>query len=123
MIPLIAIQINCLKLSVTTKLASPYEKPYALAMTLELSQETQALLERALASGQFSSADHVIQYALGKAVVEEELPETEAFVARVKTALAASKKAVAEGRVVEVPKGTLADLMAERHKERLKNNQ
>jgi Arc/MetJ-type ribon-helix-helix transcriptional regulator len=90
-------------------------------MTLELSQETQALLERALASGQFSSADHVIQYALGKAVVEGEIPETEIFVTRVEIALAASKEAVAEGKVVEVPKGTLADLMVERHKERLKS--
>ena len=68
-------------------------------MTLNISKETEALLEKALASGHFDSAEHAIQYALGRTLTEEALAEDEAFGARVKAALIRSEKAKEEGRV------------------------
>lgn len=67
-------------------------------MTIELSKETKDMLERALASGNFDSADHLIQYSLGRTLTEQNIFEDEAFAKRVKVALARSQEAKEEGR-------------------------
>ncbi len=68
-------------------------------MTIELSKETKDMLERALASGNFDSADHLIQYSLSRTLTEQDIFEDEAFVKRVKVALARSQAAKEEGRI------------------------
>ena len=68
-------------------------------MTIELSKETQDLLERALASGNFDSAEHLIQYSLSRTLTEQNIFEDETFTKRVKVALARSQKAQEEGRI------------------------
>ena len=68
-------------------------------MTIELSKETQDLLQRALASGNFESAEHLIQYALSRTLTEQDILEDKTFVKRVKAALVRSQKAKEEGRI------------------------
>ena len=68
-------------------------------MTIELSKETKDMLEKALASGNFDSADHLIQYSLSRTLTEQDIFEDDAFAKRVKAALARSRKAKEEGRI------------------------
>ena len=90
-------------------------------MTIELSKETVALLEEVLASGDFDSAEHVIQHALGRTLTERNILEDEAFVKRAKAALARSKADVEAGRVQffgESDHGELYEGIKRRAKER-----
>ena len=68
-------------------------------MTIELSKETKSLLEKALASGNFDSTDHLLQYSLSRTLTEQDILEDETFAKRVKVALARSQKAEEEGRI------------------------
>lgn len=68
-------------------------------MTIEISKETESLIEKALASGNFDSAEHVIQYALGRTLTDPDIFEDEAFVRRAKAALARSKDDIDNGQV------------------------
>ena len=83
-------------------------------MTLDISKETAELISEVMAKSKFSSADDLLQYVLAQKLAEEALFEDEAFIKRVRAALARSQKAVAEGRVYEIPKGKLADVIRER---------
>ena len=88
-------------------------------MTIELSDDTKDLIERAMAKGGFESAEHVIQYSLGRTLTEADLLEDEAFAARAKAALKRSEEDIKAGRVYKIPHGELADLIAERNKSRV----
>ena len=87
-------------------------------MTLDISKETAELIDEVMAKSKFSSADDLLQYVLARKLIEEAPLEDEAFVKRVRAALARSQKAMAEGRVYKIPKGKLADVTKKRAKER-----
>ena len=95
-------------------------------MIIELSEETQSLIERALASGNFESAEHLIRYSLSRTLTEQEVFEDEAFIERVKAALARSQKAKEEGRIRTVTSENHHELYEEiiqRGEERHKTSQ
>ena len=89
-------------------------------MTIELSEETKDLIEKALASGNFESAEHLIQYSLGRTLTEQDIFEDEAFAKRAKAGLARAEEDIEAGRVYAVPRGELADFIAKRNEDRIK---
>jgi len=89
-------------------------------MTIELSADTQSLMEQVLASGRFESAEHLLQYSLGRTLTEDDILEDEGFIKRMKASLARAEEDIKEGRVYKVPHGELADFLAERNKDRIK---
>ena len=89
-------------------------------MTIKFSKEIEGLIEKALASGNFESAEHVIRYSLGRTLTEQDIFEDEAFAKRVKAGLARAEEDIKAGRVYSVPHGQLADFIAERNQDRIK---
>lgn len=75
-------------------------------MTIELSKETQALIEKALTSGHFQSAEAVIQYALRSTLAEPELDD-EAYADYLRGLLMESQNDKETGRVYAVAHGEL----------------
>ena len=91
-------------------------------MTIELSKETENLIKKALASGNFESAEHVIQYSLGRTLTEQDIFEDEAFIERIEVGLARAQEDIEAGRIYAVPHGELADFITERNKGRIKTS-
>lgn len=76
-------------------------------MTIELSKETKSLIERALASGQFDSAEHVVQYALHSTLSERNLQHDEVYSEYLRGLLAEAQIDKEAGRVYSIPHGNL----------------
>lgn len=76
-------------------------------MTVELSEETESLIEKALASGQFSSAEHAIQYALHSVLSEQEMLEDRAYNDYLRGLLAEAQTDKEAGRIYAIPHGGL----------------
>lgn len=91
-------------------------------MTIDLSKETERLIRKALASGNFESAEHAIQYSLGRTLTEQDVFEDEAFAERAKAGLARAQEDIEAGRIYTVPRGELADFIAERNEDRIKTS-
>lgn len=79
-------------------------------MTILLTPEQEAQLKRLIEVGLYESAEDFVDTSLTSAYVQ-----TEAFDELAREKLAASQKAVAEGRVVSVSHGQLAELIAKRN--------
>ncbi len=89
-------------------------------MTIELTKEQEALLEKVIASGQFTSAEAFIEHALIAAHAE-----TEVFAKFARAKLAEAQDDIDNGKVRSYTKDThheLFDDIAKRGKERLKAN-
>ena len=91
-------------------------------MTIKLSEDTQSLMEKVLASGRFESAEHFLQYSLGRTLTEEDILEDEDFIKRMKASLARAEEDIKKGRVYNVPYGELADFIAKRNEYRVKSD-
>ena len=87
-------------------------------MTIELSKETESLIEKALASGQFSSAEHVVQYALHSTLSEQDLQHDEAYNEYLRGLLAEAQADKEAGRVYTVAHGELQAEIKRRRKTR-----
>jgi Arc/MetJ-type ribon-helix-helix transcriptional regulator len=68
-------------------------------MTISLTKEQEAHLQKLVETGKFNSAEHFVSYSLRTAEAEDELFANETFVRRVKTALQEAQDDVAHGRV------------------------
>lgn len=79
-------------------------------MTILLTPEQEAQLKRLIEVGLYESPEDFVDTSLTSAYVQ-----TEAFDELAREKLAASQEAVAEGRVVTVPYGQLAKLIAKRN--------
>ncbi len=79
-------------------------------MTILLTPEQEAQLKRLIEVGLYESPEDFVDTSLTSAYVQ-----TEAFNELAREKLAASQEAVAEGRVVTVPHGQLAKLIAKRN--------
>ena len=75
-------------------------------MTIELSKETESLIEKALASGQFSSAEHVVRYAL-HSTLSEQMQHDETYNEYLRGLLAEAQADKEAGRVYTIPHGEL----------------
>lgn len=87
-------------------------------MTIEISKETEALLQKVMSSGGFDNAEQLLQYSLTRTLSEQDILEDDVFVSRVKASLGRAETAIKEGRVHSIPHGKLADTIAERNKDR-----
>ncbi len=95
-------------------------------MTISLTKEQEAHLNRLVKEGKFNSAEHFVNYSLHVADVEDTFFEDEIFVKRVKAALAEAQDDIDNGRVHSFSKEdhqTLIDEVHQRGIERLKNGQ
>jgi Arc/MetJ-type ribon-helix-helix transcriptional regulator len=68
-------------------------------MTLSLSKDQEAHLQKLVTMGKFDSAEHFVSYALRVAEVEDELFANEAFIKRARTALQEAQDDIANGRI------------------------
>lgn len=84
-------------------------------MTIELTREQEALLEKVLTSGQFESAEDFITYSLTTALVENET-----FNDQVRAMLEEAQANKAAGRVVSIPEGELVNELNRRREARRK---
>ena len=92
-------------------------------MTISLTKEQEAHLQKLVETGKFNSAEHFVSYALHTAETEDELFADETFVKRVKTALQEARDDVVHGRVRTYNKSNqqeLFDDIQRRGMERLK---
>ena len=87
-------------------------------MTIELSKETKSLIEKALASGQFDSAEHVVQYALHATLSEQNLQHDEAYNEYLRGLLAEAQTDKEAGHVYTVAHGELQAEIKRRRKTR-----
>lgn len=99
------------------------ESAYPQMMTIELSKETQALIEKALASGHFQSADQVIEYAIRTTLTEQEAADDETYNDYLRGLLAASQKDKEAGRVYAVPHGELHNEIKRRRAQQQSDDQ
>ena len=76
-------------------------------MAIELSKETESLIEEALASGQFDSAEHVIRYALYSTLSEQEVRRDEAYNEYLRGLLEEAQTDKEAGRVCTISHGEL----------------
>ena len=76
-------------------------------MAIELSKETERLIEKALASGQFDSAEHVIRYALYSTLSKQEVQHDEAYDEYLRGLLEEAQADKEAGRVYTIPHGEL----------------
>jgi Arc/MetJ-type ribon-helix-helix transcriptional regulator len=68
-------------------------------MTISLTKEQEAHLQKLVKTGKFDSAEHFVNYSLYAAEAEDEFFANEAFVKRVKVALQEAQDDVVQGRV------------------------
>jgi Arc/MetJ-type ribon-helix-helix transcriptional regulator len=68
-------------------------------MTISLTKEQEAHLQKLVETGKFNSPEHFVSYSLRTAEAEDELFASETFVKRVKTALQEARDDIAHGRV------------------------
>jgi Arc/MetJ-type ribon-helix-helix transcriptional regulator len=79
-------------------------------MTISLTKEQEAHLQKLVQTGKFNSAEHFVSYSLHVADAEDALFANEAFVKRVKTALQEAQDDIADGRVHTYTKETHHEL-------------
>ena len=84
----------------------------ATEMTLPLTPEQAAQLRQLIDAGVYESPEAFVDASLSAAHAE-----TEAFAEAAREKLAASQRAVDEGRVASVPYGQLTRFLAERNKQ------
>lgn len=84
-------------------------------MTIQLTREQEALLEKVLTLGQFESAEDFITHSLTTA-----LAESEAFNDQVRVMLEEAQADKAAGRVVAIPRGELLSELNHRREARRK---
>lgn len=84
---------------------------YPRVMTILLTKEQEALLEKAIEQGIFDNPEDFIDQSLTAA-----LSEQEGFALHLRTLLEESKDDIANGRVVEIPRGQLLNAIRERRK-------
>lgn len=87
-------------------------------MTIELTREQEALLEKVLTSGQFESTEDFITYSLTTALVENK-----AFNDQVRAMLEEAQADKAAGRVVAIPEGELVNELNRRREARRKDDE
>ena len=87
-------------------------------MTIELSQETESLIQRALASGQFESAEHVVRYALYSALSGQGVEQDEIYNEYLRGLLAEAQADKEAGRVYSIPHGDLRSEIKRRREAR-----
>lgn len=86
-------------------------------MTVELSKEAESLIEKALASGGFDSAEHVIRYALHATLTEKEIQTDEAYNEYLRGLLAEAQADKEAGRVYTISHGELLNEIKRRRSE------
>ena len=84
----------------------------AIDTTLSLTPEQASQLRQLIDAGVYESPEAFVDASLSAAYTE-----TEAFAEAAREKLAASQRAVDEGRVASVPYGQLARFIAERNKQ------
>ena len=92
-------------------------------MTIELSKETEALLEKVLSGGSFETAEQFLRYSLTRTLTEQEIFGDETFNERMRKALAEAQDDIDNGRVRRFTKENHHTLYADvirRGKERVK---
>jgi Arc/MetJ-type ribon-helix-helix transcriptional regulator len=68
-------------------------------MTLSLTKDQEAHLQKLVMTGKFDSAEHFVSYALHVAEVEDELFANEEFIKRARTALQEAQDDITNRRV------------------------
>lgn len=79
-------------------------------MTVSLTPEQEAYIQKLLDSKQFSSVQHVIDYSLRSLHVEDDLYDSEAFSNLLRAKLQESEEDIQQGRVRSYSKENLHEL-------------
>jgi Arc/MetJ-type ribon-helix-helix transcriptional regulator len=95
----------------------PLMTAYPRGMTISLNKEQEVLLEKVLSQGKYQNAEEFIDQSLTTALAEDE-----AFNNHLRALLKESQDDIANGRLIEVPRGELFNTLERRRKERLQTN-